>query len=361
MTAYQVLPDLSAEDFAALRADIAARGVLVPVEYDENGNILDGHHRVRACEELGLTDWPRFIRKGLSEADKRVHARQLNLARRHLSRDQKRDLIAAQLRETPEKSNRQVAEGLGVDHKTVAAVREVAARRGEIPHVTSTTDTLGRSQPARKPIRTTFVDPDAEAAEPGLVARALDDMLERGEEPTNAALRREVVKPHVAHNTGKVEWYTPGHILDAARAVLGGFDLDPASSPAANEAVRAARIFTAEDDGLAQEWPVGRIWMNPPYASGLVDRFALRFCQAIRDGSSGVVLVNNATETGWFQELLGVADAVCFPRGRVRFVDPGKGEAGAPLQGQAIIYCGPRPGDFRAAFCERGTVLCPLR
>ena len=359
MTPYQVLPDLSAEDFAALRADIAARGVLVPVEYDEDGNILDGHHRVRACEELGLTDWPRFIRKGLSEADKRVHARQLNLARRHLNRDQKRDLIAAQLRETPEKSNRQVAEGLGVSHHTVQAVRAEREATGQIAQLEKTVGADGKER--RKPIRTTFVDPDAEAAEPGLVARALDDMLERGEEPTNAALRREVAKPHVAHNTGKVEWYTPGHILDAARAVLGGFDLDPASSAAANAVVGAARIFTAEDDGLAQEWPVGRIWMNPPYASGLVDKFALRFCQAIRDGSSGVVLVNNATETGWFQELLGVADAVCFPKGRVRFVDPEKGEVGAPLQGQAIIYCGPKPDAFRAAFCERGTVLCPLR
>ena len=157
MTPYQVLPDLSAEDFAALRADIAARGVLVPVEYDEDGNILDGHHRVRACEELGLTDWPRFIRKGLSEADKRVHARQLNLARRHLNRDQKRDLIAAQLRETPEKSNRQVAEGLGVDHKTVAAVRGAVEATGEIPQLEKTVGADGKER--RKPIRTSFVDP----------------------------------------------------------------------------------------------------------------------------------------------------------------------------------------------------------
>ena len=157
MTPYQVLPDLSAEDFAALRADIAARGVLVPVEYDEDGNILDGHHRVRACEELGLTDWPRFIRKGLSEADKRVHARQLNLARRHLNRDQKRDLIAAQLRETPEKSNRQVAEGLGVDDKTVGTVRRGLEATAEIPQLDKTVGADGKER--RKPIRTTFVDP----------------------------------------------------------------------------------------------------------------------------------------------------------------------------------------------------------
>jgi hypothetical protein len=31
---YQVLPPLSDDDFASLKADIAARGVLIPVEYD---------------------------------------------------------------------------------------------------------------------------------------------------------------------------------------------------------------------------------------------------------------------------------------------------------------------------------------
>lgn len=33
---------------------------------------------------------------------------------------------------------------------------------------------------------------DAEAAEPGLISRAIDAMIERGEEPTRAALRRDV-------------------------------------------------------------------------------------------------------------------------------------------------------------------------
>ena len=131
---YQLLPALSDEDFAALKADIAARGVLVPIEYDDDGNVLDGHHRLKACAELGHTEWPRIVRAGLSEEEKRQHARQLNLARRHLDRAQKRDLIAAQLRETPQRSNRQIAEGLKVDHKTVQAVRDGAEDGGEIPH-----------------------------------------------------------------------------------------------------------------------------------------------------------------------------------------------------------------------------------
>jgi ParB-like chromosome segregation protein Spo0J len=91
MTApYQVMPALNAEDFEALKTDIEARGVVVPVEYDEHGNVIDGHHRVRACEELGITTWPRIERRGLTEEGKRAHARALNLARRHLTQAQRR-------------------------------------------------------------------------------------------------------------------------------------------------------------------------------------------------------------------------------------------------------------------------------
>lgn len=151
MTAYQVLPPLSDDDYARLKADIARHGVLVPVEYDEDSNILDGHHREKACIELGITDWPKIIRLGLSEFDKRAHARQLNLARRHLTSAQKRNLVRDQLRETPEKSSRQVASDLGVDHKTVGTQRNALEARGEIPHAENVTDTLGRVQPARKP------------------------------------------------------------------------------------------------------------------------------------------------------------------------------------------------------------------
>ena len=68
----------------------------------------------------------------------------------------------------------------------------------------------------------------------------------------------------VLHSSESQEWYTRQPISDAARRVLGRIDLDPASSPAANEVVCAGHYFTPADDGLAQRW-YGRVWFNPPY------------------------------------------------------------------------------------------------
>ena len=117
MHEYQLLPPLSEEEYAALKEDIAKRGVLVPVEYDEDGNILDGHHRVRACEELGIKNWPSIVRIGMSEDEKAEHVLKLNIARRHLPKEWKQEK-AKELREQGW-SYRRIAEALGVSHMTV--------------------------------------------------------------------------------------------------------------------------------------------------------------------------------------------------------------------------------------------------
>lgn len=195
---------------------------------------------------------------------------------------------------------------------------------------------------------------------PGIIEDAIQAVVQRGEEPSKAAVSREVDERrnvHVGNNSGNNEWYTPPEFIEAAREVLGGIDLDPASSVVANERVRASRIFTAEDSGLNQEWPVGNIWMNPPYAQPLVGQFADRFAAEIRRGSTGIVLVNNATETAWFQTLATVCSAICFPKTRIRFMDPTGKRSGAPLQGQAIIYCGENPEKFSEEFRQFGLMV----
>jgi phage N-6-adenine-methyltransferase len=162
------------------------------------------------------------------------------------------------------------------------------------------------------------------------------------------------LKPHVAQNSGENEWYTPPEFIEAARKVMGGIDLDPASSEIANQIVHAKYYFTKEDDGLKKPW-YGNVFMNPPYASELIKQFASKFASHVVDGSisQGIVLVNNATETAWFRELIDCASAVVFTSGRVRFLDP-QGNPGAPLQGQAFIYCGPDAIEFLDQFSKFG-------
>lgn len=154
---YQVMPDLTSEEYEELKSDILRRGVMVPVEFDEQGNVLDGHHRLRACSELGITDYPKVIRAGMTEEEKRTHARKLNMARRHLNREQKQSLIREQLKETPEKSDRQMASELSVSPTTVGTVRHQMEEAGQLSKLDSSIGADGKERPRqveRKPNQT---------------------------------------------------------------------------------------------------------------------------------------------------------------------------------------------------------------
>lgn len=164
---------------------------------------------------------------------------------------------------------------------------------------------------------------------------------------------------HVSENTGIPEWYTPDEYLDAARKALGEIDLDPASSAIAQERVKAKKYYTLEQDGLSKPW-AGRVFLNPPYSSDLVGRFTGQLCESLDSGgvTAAVLLVNNATETAWFQEAAEIATALCFPAGRIKFLDE-DGNPGAPLQGQAFMYFGKATKRFLPAFNDFG--LCVIR
>lgn len=138
--------------------------------------------------------------------------------------------------------------------------------------------------------------------------------------------------------TGENEWYTPAEHIALARKVLGEIDLDPASNEQANRVVGASRFFSIADNGLAQEWH-GRIWLNPPYAQPHIADFADKMVAEFEAGRvhQAIMLTHNYTDTAWFQKLAKACVAICFTRGRVRFVSP-DGALAAPTQGQAFFY-----------------------
>ena len=166
----------------------------------------------------------------------------------------------------------------------------------------------------------------------------------------------KITKPHVAQNSGENEWYTPPDIIQSALSVMGRIDLDPASTEIANKTVGAAEYYTKTENGLEQKWR-GNIWLNPPYSQPLIRHFSDKVCKtAVSHDYHMMTLVNNATETEWFQNMARLANAICFISKRVKFLDP-DGNPGAPLQGQAILYFGPAVLDFTAVFSVHGAVL----
>lgn len=128
------------------------------------------------------------------------------------------------------------------------------------------------------------------------------------------------------------DWYTPPFIF----AALGlRFDLDPCS-PGPDHWVPAQRVFTKQDDGLAQPWQ-GLVWMNPPFGGR---HGHVPWLRRFLDHAHGVALVRAYTSAGWFHDLALRADAMLFPRGKTKFIRPDGSVGGSPGHGVVLLGMG---------------------
>ena len=370
--------------------------------------LADGFHRVHAAKSAALEVIPADIRQG-TRRDAVLYSVGANAQHglRRTNADKRRSVETLLRDEEWRKwSNEEIARRCAVDAKTVSKYRielsvefpQISERkvvRGNVEYIMNTasigtpalaapvlalakehgitdTKTVRLLDEVRQKNPILF----EEIAKTGAVlgvdgddiplseASATDIRLAADEEARERSIRYKmhrngIIKPaHVSHNSGDNEWYTPAAYTAAARAVMGAIDLDPASSEVANQLVQAAQYYTVADDGLSKDWR-GRVWMNPPYAQPLIAQFCEKLVAEVRAGNvtQACVLVNNATETTWFQSLLDVAAAVCFIKGRVKFLDPQMNLNGAPLQGQALLYIGPDVAAFRTAAGNFGKVL----
>lgn len=165
-------------------------------------------------------------------------------------------------------------------------------------------------------------------------------------------------------------WFTPEKYLAAARKVLGNkISLDPFSSAEANKVVKAERFFTEKDNAFKREWFPNEVsdgqertvWMNPPYGGGLVSDAVNLFLNEYEVGSfsRGIILVNNATETKWFQRALPIASALTLTDHRISFWNSDGKAISGNTRGQAFLYFGDNPEYFIQIFSAFG-FSCPL-
>lgn len=334
--------------------------------------LVDGHHRYDICTEHGIS-FDVFEKEFDTKASAMAWMYENQKGRRNWTPDQAsymRGVVYNLEKKSPSEAGslkgssgqnvhsfntaEKIAEQFGVDERTIRRDSQFAEA---VEVLTLKEDLLSGVVSAPKKVI-------VEAAKPIIEAKKAHDKWEEEVKkaplapppeppmPTQDEIKK--AKAHVSHNSGENEWYTPGEYLASARDVMGTIDLDPASSLEANEVVQADAIFTIDDDGRTKEWH-GCVWMNPPYAQPLIREFCEKLSWEFSIGrvQQAIVLVNNATETGWFQDLLVNASAVCFPRGRVKFWAPGRPSA-TPLQGQAVIYLGKNTEEFTHMFSHFG-------
>lgn len=142
---FQLFDALPAHIEDALRASIERFGVLVPVSVDQDGNILDGHHRKRIAEELKVP-YDRLIRHCADDDERREIAHTLNADRRQMT-DEQRKAVAVELRQQGH-SLRAIAGAVGTSLGTVQ--RDLATVSPDtVPDRIKSLD--GKTRPSRRP------------------------------------------------------------------------------------------------------------------------------------------------------------------------------------------------------------------
>lgn len=176
--------------------------------------------------------------------------------------------------------------------------------------------------------------------------------------------QRQEPSHRLINQSNSNEWYTPETYVNAARAVMGGVDLDPASNEYANRVIKAGAFYTRQDDGLSRAW-FGRIWLNPPYGreeAQTESNQAVWSRRLIDEYDAGnvfqaVLLVNAVPGNRWFAPLWRFP--ICFPDHRIRFYNEDTA-AGQPTHSNALVYLGENVSGFVTVFSAIGPVVGEL-
>jgi phage N-6-adenine-methyltransferase len=132
----------------------------------------------------------------------------------------------------------------------------------------------------------------------------------------------------IHYSSATDEWATPLDFYEVVNQEFK-FELDVCALPSS---AKCERYFTPEDDGLAQNWN-GRIWMNPPYGTEIVD-WITKAHQSSVNGTIVAALVPARVDTNWWWDHCRHAE-IRFLRGRLKFGNVG---TAAPFPSALVIF-----------------------
>ena len=191
------------------------------------------------------------------------------------------------------------------------------------------------------------------------------------------------------------DWGTPRVVLDPIDQ-MGGIELDPCAN--LRSVVECRQRICLPEDGLAVSWydrvlshsyqPVDAldllevkehvpvkvigdggivigipprakiVFVNPPYGRA-IKKWVEKCREEAAKGCEIVLLVAGRVDTKWFQEnIFATAQAVCFWKGRIKFIDLSTGLQGDPAFFPSVVaYWGQARGAFNDAFGDKGRVI----
>ena len=127
-------------------------------------------------------------------------------------------------------------------------------------------------------------------------------------------------------------WATPQDFFDELNAEFH-FTLDPCATP---ENAKCAKYFTAEDDGLKQDWQGHTVFCNPPYGRAIKDWVKKCHIEAQKTNTTVVMLIPARTDTSYFHDYIyGKAREIRFIRGRLKF---GNAHNSAPFPSMVVVF-----------------------
>jgi hypothetical protein len=374
--AANIFPLLSGEDLEDLVNDIASEGLHNPIVLYEQ-KVLDGRNRLLACLKAGVepkfTEWDA---KGSTTAwviSQNLRRRQLTPGQKAAAAVEAKPLLEAEAKAKQEaagkvtglanaKANAVIKNDKSISlpkedslkvQKTVSKqfdvsegyVYEAQKIKDMDEQIFQSVKSGALSIPEAKQIIT------IKEKAPELATKVLAGTVTITKAQDTLGMK-QTVKSVLSSESN--EWYTPAKYVEAAREVMGGIDLDPASSKLANTVVKAKKYFTEKDDGLSQKW-FGRVLNNPPYGD-LGPKFVAKLIDEYENGevSEAVLLVNPRTDAAWFQNLFDYT--LCFTDHRIKFWKDG-GSSDSPTQGSVFVYLGMNKDKFSEVFGQFGAVV----